>query len=370
MIQIQKFLVPLDGSEISAQIVPWVSALAAAMASHVTLLTVVPPARDVRTGGAYRGIGDASGQLGGPMPAKPPAAGAYGPPGEGPVAATGDVGVLTEMERVDAVRQMAFDYLSAQKAALEQRGIPTETHVTSGDPATEIVKAADSLGASAIAMSTRRSSVLARGILGSVTDRVLHMADRPMLIMHPQEPAGGGPSDRWPQTVIVPLDGSPLSETAVPMAAAMSRATGARIVFIRAVAQLTSQTAAGFTTASEAEYGMELEKERLGGQGHRYLQGFVEDARGQGLTAEAQVYAGRPEHRIVELAGESPGSLVVMTTRGRSGLQRWVLGSVTDKVVRSSGQPVFVLPPIMPESLTQPAEASTPPPPPPPPPPQ
>jgi nucleotide-binding universal stress UspA family protein len=364
MIQIQRFLVPLDGSEISAQIVPWVAALARSMGTQISLLSVVPPARDTPAGGGYMAAGDASGQLGGVIPAtgQPPAA--RGPAGEAPAGARAAAGAATEVQRVDAVRQMAFDYLSAQKAALEEHKIAADVHVASGDPATEIVKAADALGAGAIAMSTRRSSALARGILGSVTDRVLHMADRPMLIMHPREQNGEGPGGKWPLNVIVPLDGSQLSETAVPMATAVARAAGAQVVFVRAMPQVTPQSVSGFTTASEIEYGTELEKERLGGEGHRYLDRFVQDAREAGITAEAQVYGGRAERRIVELAGELPGALVVMTTSGRSGIQRWVLGSVTDKVVRSSGQPVFVLPPIMPESAVR--SAGPPPPPPPP----
>lgn len=354
---IQKFLVPLDGSEISAQIVPWVSALSRALGSQVTLLTVVPPARDIQAGSGYGRIEDASGPIGGgggggtsrgPVsPGGPVAAGRAAQP------ATTDPGVQAQVQVIDAVRQMAFDYLSAQKAALEERSIATDIHVTSGDPATEIAKSADSLGASVIAMSTRRASSLARGILGSVTDRVLHIADRPMLIMHPREETNGGPPQGWPQCVIVPLDGSQLSETAVPMATEVARSTGARVIFMRAMPQVTTQAASGFTTAAEAEYGLHLEKERLGDTGQRYLHRFVEEARSQGLHAEPQVYGGRAAHRIVELAAENAGSLVVMTTRGNSGLQRWVVGSVADKVVRASGQPVLVLPPIVPETISQ-----------------
>ena len=53
---------------------------------------------------------------------------------------------------------------------------------------------------------------------------------------------------------------------------------------------------------------------------------------------------GAPAHVIVELAQETPRAIVVMTTHGRSGFIRWILGSVTENVVRASGDLVLVIP--------------------------
>ena len=59
-------------------------------------------------------------------------------------------------------------------------------------------------------------------------------------------------------------------------------------------------------------------------------------------TFESRVLHGDPANAIVDLTHEMPNALVAMTTHGRSGVGRWVLGSVTDRVVRYSGGPVLV----------------------------
>ena len=77
----------------------------------------------------------------------------------------------------------------------------------------------------------------------------------------------------------------------------------------------------------------------------RYLKGMVKVLEKKGLAAQCEILRGAPGPRVVEFAKETPDSLVVMTTHGRSGFRRWVMGSVTDKVVRHAGEPVLVMRP-------------------------
>jgi nucleotide-binding universal stress UspA family protein len=343
---IQNFLVPLDGSKTSAQIVPWVARLAKSFDARIRLVTVVEPAEGVPKGpapshtffraGPYGEVATLPRDVSGP---RDPATGK--PPTSEPETAAPRPGTDRAIEEVDDLRQRAFDYLSEYTRILGEHGVTAFVHVAAGDPATEILKAADSLGANVIAMSTRRATALARGILGSVTDRVLHMTDRPVLVVHPSDEDGPAPPESWPEMLIVPLDGSAGSESAVPTALEMCRATGARMLLVRAMPNMMP----------EQETGLRLERNGEGTEGYAYLDGFAERATGEGVTADTAVYAGDAASRIVELARETPGSMVVMTSRGRSGLQRWMLGSVTDKVVRASGQPVLVLPPVVPEKV-------------------
>lgn len=58
---------------------------------------------------------------------------------------------------------------------------------------------------------------------------------------------------------------------------------------------------------------------------------------------EKRVLHGHPAVKLVDLARDTSESLIAMTTHGRSGIGRWVLGSVTDRVVRHSGDPVLVI---------------------------
>ena len=75
-----------------------------------------------------------------------------------------------------------------------------------------------------------------------------------------------------------------------------------------------------------------------------YLRRVKEKLLQEGVPSiEERLLHGQPAGAIVDLAQETQDSLIVMTTHGYSGLERWVLGSVTDRVVRHSGDPVLVI---------------------------
>jgi nucleotide-binding universal stress UspA family protein len=75
-----------------------------------------------------------------------------------------------------------------------------------------------------------------------------------------------------------------------------------------------------------------------------YLQSQSQKLRSQGVPkVEERLIHGPPAIAVADFAKEAPSSLVAMTTHGRSGLERWVLGSVADRVVRHSGGPVLVI---------------------------
>jgi nucleotide-binding universal stress UspA family protein len=82
----------------------------------------------------------------------------------------------------------------------------------------------------------------------------------------------------------------------------------------------------------------------LESEGRGYLKGITENLRKQGVPlVEEQLFQGDPAGTIVDFARGMAGSLVAMTTHGRSGVGRWLLGSVTDRVVCQSGVPVLVI---------------------------
>jgi nucleotide-binding universal stress UspA family protein len=75
-----------------------------------------------------------------------------------------------------------------------------------------------------------------------------------------------------------------------------------------------------------------------------YLDNKVQQLRNQGLNDVTPLASeGEAAETIIELARRSPNSLIAMCTHGRSGVMRWMLGSVTEKVVRHSGDPVLVI---------------------------
>ena len=206
----------------------------------------------------------------------------------------------------------------------------------------KIAEAALAGRADLVAMATRRESTLARGIIGSATSRVLQINRVPTLVVRVDEkrPAPGG--DAWPQTIIVPLDVSPLSETAVDPAIALAKATGTKLRFLRVTPRVYYPGLGGGIeyAGSSIFFGPELRAEAS-----QYLAPFVDRAVSAGVDAFADVRSGGAANGIIEALHSSPDSMAMMTTHGRGGVQRWALGSVTDKVIRSSAEPVLVLPP-------------------------
>ncbi len=133
--------------------------------------------------------------------------------------------------------------------------------------------------------------------------------------------------------ILVPLDGSPLAEAALP--AAIDLSSGATLLLLRAAEAHTlpgaDPTEAQVEVVREAEAYLARVEARLRSEG-------VED-----ITAS--VWYGNPVSVITEAAQLHGVDMIVMTTHGRSGLGRLVLGSVAESVIRSSRIPILIIRP-------------------------
>jgi nucleotide-binding universal stress UspA family protein len=307
----RRILVPVDSSEESRTILRWAVGLAKATKSDVTLLSVVDTEDFAIVEAGARGE-------------------------ERPTAPKGVVTKITAQLKAG---------LEAEADELRKTGVGIDVRVTAGSPAETIVAEATAIGVDLIAMSTRRESALARGILGSVTDRVLHSTSTPLLILQPEDITDEAVGTGFIQHVVVPLDGSTLSETAVAPATVLAQATGAELVFTEVVKLPVYGVDMGGVGYGSVHYAEVLDTKLQEEVAMRYLQGFVEDAETAGLKARAQVRVGNPSIQIVDEAAATEGSVIVMATHGAGGIKRWVVGSVTDKAIQTAHRPVLVIPP-------------------------
>jgi nucleotide-binding universal stress UspA family protein len=308
----EKILVPLDGSALAATIVSYVGLLARGLKAKVTLLTVVDPhALDL----AAR------------LEERSPSAIESG----GPYASQ----IFARVERSIKERlQNGVDSLYSQ-------GIQAESKVVLGEVAEEIVKVAKNEGYGLIAMSTHARRALARGIVGSVTDKVVHASSVPVFTITPAEARKYWQRGMSIKTVVVPLDGSSWAEMALPYAEELAQKLTLNVVLARAVdIGVFTVIREGRPYISPTPLDEELEQEA-----NYYLGGVAEKLKARGLNVTTRLLSGNAARAIVDLAHETPQSIVTMTTRGRSGINRWFVGSVTEKVIRLSGQPVLVVPP-------------------------
>jgi len=131
--------------------------------------------------------------------------------------------------------------------------------------------------------------------------------------------------------ILVPLDGSGLAERALTYATALATASGAQLVLLRAA---MSHTLPG-VDSRERQAGAIQEAET-------YLERVAARVREKGFSCEAVVPHGHPKESIVDQARTRHADLIVMTTHGRTGPGRWILGSVAESVVASSPVPVLV----------------------------
>jgi len=291
-----RMLIPLDGSKVAEQVLPYARFLAKALKIPVELLEVV----DLE---ALRLLAN-------------PERGRY-------------IDTLLS-ERMDTGKSyldaIAQSFQDTQVTCVVEKGLAEDM----------IIERAAADKDTLIVMATHGRSGIQRWVLGSVADKVLHEATNHVLLVRAND---GGKTDGEAalKTVIVPLDGSPLAETVLPYVFDLAKKMRLEVVFVRAYALPTS-------TADEYEtYSDELVSQ-IEAEAKDYLAEKVREAKGKGLeNVSSVVNIGYGAEEIITLARKTADNFVAMCTHGRSGIKRWVLGSVTDRVVRHSGDPVLII---------------------------
>ena len=209
----------------------------------------------------------------------------------------------------------ATERLARSPAAVTQR-------LTFGRPEHDIVRCADQLGADLIAMSTHGRSDLVRFLVGSVTDRVIRTSPVPVLVMHPPTMSLDrvSPPTGRKLRVLAPVDGSRLAEEAVEMAVSLLQPELVDVTLLTTITLAVLQSTAGELI------------EQLAGR-----------LRERGVTVATRIVRGDAVGQITRLAIEDGYDLIAMSTHGHGMLERALLGSTSDRVVRISEVPVLVI---------------------------
>ena len=252
---------------------------------------------------------------------------------------------LFETQLTSNYRDNAVDYLEKTASSLKSSGVTISCEAHESNPADQIINQAETESDTLIAMVTHGRSGLGRRVLGSVTDKVLHGASNPLLITHAQE-EGQAPTEATLENLVVPLDGSALADKVLPHVTALASAMGLNVILVRVTASADEyylyvdiSSAAGINTDRFYAYTQEAEVPAA-----RYLSQVKENLLKNGVkSVKERVVSGNSAISILDLVQETPNCLVALTTHGRSGVERWILGSVIDRLVRHSGQPVLVI---------------------------
>ena len=304
----KRIVVPLDGSGLAEQVLPYVCFVAKYQQAQVELLRVVD---------------EAPAHLLHPR---------YG---------------LTGSQVWQAMLSESQDYLCQVQSGLECVGLTVSGTVLAGVPAARIVAHADMEEDTLIAMTTHGRSGIGRWAMGSVTDKVLRASRSPLLMVRSKAPAEIKQEVELKQ-IILPLDGSRFAEQALSHAVTLAGPRNLPVLLTGVtpmVGDYGNYMAYSLNVPSSANpHETWLAHDEAAAK--KYLHGVRERLLLHGVqSVEKRVLSGRPADAIVDLARETPYSVVVMTTHGRSGIGRWLLGSVADKVMRGSGSPVLVVRP-------------------------
>jgi nucleotide-binding universal stress UspA family protein len=209
-------------------------------------------------------------------------------------------------------------------------GLDAETAVMVGSTHRAIVDYVEEHDVDLVSMGTHGRTGLAHVALGSVAERVIRSSPVPVLTVGPDV----GPPEGY-DDVLVPTDGSGEALTAVPVAIA--------------IAERYDATVHALSVVDMRGYGIE---ESMTGLVEEFVEeseaavAAVEEEVPDSVAVETEVRRGIPHLEITDYVTEAGIDLVSMGTHGRSGFDRLVLGSVTERVIRSSPVPVAAVPPV------------------------
>jgi nucleotide-binding universal stress UspA family protein len=294
-----KMLIPLDGSPVAEKVLPYARAIAGPLKIPVELLAAVD-------------IGEMGAQL-----------------------TPGKAKFLDTM--VGDAERSSRNYLNS--VAAKAAGVQITSRVVKGRAADVIIEQAAADKNTLIAMATHGRSGLNRWMLGSVTEKVLRGCENPLLIVRASD-AIDADSKAVLKTVIVPLDGSDVAERILPLVTSLARAMDLDVVLVRAynIPYSVYSGSDGYSAIDFEELTASLKEEAA-----QYLEKKSEELKKQGLKVSYVAKEGLSADEIIALGRATPENLIAMSSHGRSGVRRWVLGSVTETVVRHSEDPVLVV---------------------------
>lgn len=295
-----RILVPLDGSNLAERALPCATMLARGLPADLVLLRAVSisPDLDEILGHVLRDVEE-------------------------------------HMERLEA---RANDYLGQAAERLKGAGLHVRTVVRRGPAAEAIVDYAEQMDIQHIVMATHGYSGISRWRHGSVAERVLQSASVPVLMVCAKGGEGIPEETMTCHRILVPLDGSNRAEQALPPAVSVAQALNAEIVLFRVpIAHVSGSLADAWYVPLEGTF------ETANQIAEEYLSRVADDLREQGARVATGTRMGGVADAILGYAEENKIDLIAMCTHGRTGLARWTLGSVADRVLRARSAPLLLV---------------------------
>ena len=218
-------------------------------------------------------------------------------------------------------------YLGRMQGALALHRISTSVETKTGEPGPEIIARLQSGEFAFGAMTTHGRQGLDRLLMGSVAETVVRTSETPLFINRPDARIGD-----W-KKILVPLDGSPLAEEILEDVEPLARTSGATLHVVHVAETFVAAAAMEIAYSAVALPDMKP-----------YLEIIRKRLAGTGLNVETEALIGPPAPSIVRHAADIGAGLIALTTHGRSGLRRVIMGSVAEQIFRTAPCPILVRP--------------------------
>ena len=215
-----------------------------------------------------------------------------------------------------------------------------ERIVLTGMPDEQILGFADNYQVKLIVLSSHGESGIKRLVFGSVADKVIRAAKAPVLVLKPTSEVPLSRVTPRLRKILVPLDGSQASEAVLPHVEELALKSGADLTLLSVLTKGYHNIAqSGHKWVVYPEQQMESDK----ASAMIYLNNIAARLRGKGVSVMSEVKFGDSAEQIATSAAEMGADLMAMSSHGRSGIARWALGSVADKVLRIADAPVLLV---------------------------
>lgn len=240
--------------------------------------------------------------------------------------------VRVQADIIDVLEKEGEEVVAEAAERARGVGVETVTEVLQGEPFQTIVDYAQTRDIDLIVMPTHGRRGLPRFLLGSTTERVVRQSDVPVLTVQ----TGGDRPIEYPyRNVLVPTDGSGCARAALEMGTDITKSEGAalHLLSVIAIASLGADVRSDIQTSMLEERAETILDE---------ASSYASEA-GVQPVAEIVEYAPSIHKAILKIVEEHDIDLVVVGTHGRTGIDRYLLGSVTEYLIRTSPIPVLTV---------------------------
>jgi nucleotide-binding universal stress UspA family protein len=295
----ENILVPLDGSELAEVALPYAEELARQLGSEITLVYISESVKDSQE----------------------------------------DLDQSYLQKIVKSVKERAARYSNTPG---NTPAIKVKSVVLSGHPAGKIVEYAETENIGLIVMSTHGRSGIQRWALGSVADKVMRAATKPVVLIRAQGSRSDIRAEGLLRKVVVPLDGSKEAEAVIPYIEELASKLKLGVILIQVLAR-GYETLEGYFPLTDRQ----IESDKAIATAYLNNLGAILNKKGITVITEErlsiEIRYGNAAEEIIKLADEKHVDIVAMTTHGRSGVGRRVIGSVAERILREGDTPLLLV---------------------------